>query len=106
MRGRGVIALLFLAFLVAMGCVQEISWPDDAAKPAEASPFVRSAAVGVSDEKVEVAEEADVTGTPKIEFAATDFNFGEVEAGTKIEHVFAFKNTGDDLLKIEKVRSS
>lgn len=106
MRKKAVLAFVFLAFLATIGCAQKDSGPEESAKPAKASPFVRSAAVGVLDEQMATAKEATQMGTPKIEFPQGEFDFGEVEAGTKVEHVFTFKNTGDAPLKIEKVGSS
>jgi len=44
--------------------------------------------------------------TPKLVAEAPDFNFGEVFAGQKVEHVFIFSNQGDAPLEIEQVRSS
>lgn len=35
-----------------------------------------------------------------------DINFGTVAQGEKVERVFRFSNAGDDLLKIERVKSS
>jgi hypothetical protein len=44
--------------------------------------------------------------SPKMEFDNTTFDFGEVYQGAKVRHVFQFVNTGEDLLKIDRVRSS
>ncbi|MFQ6069412.1 MAG: DUF1573 domain-containing protein [Candidatus Aminicenantales bacterium] len=43
---------------------------------------------------------------PRIEFKETSFNFGQVEQGRILTHVFKFTNAGDETLVIEKVRSS
>ena len=42
---------------------------------------------------------------PRIEFDRVKFDFGEVDAGEKVEHIFTFKNKGDAPLIIEKVKS-
>lgn len=42
---------------------------------------------------------------PKITFDETEFDFGEIEAGATAEHVFAFRNTGTDTLRISQVYS-
>ena len=43
---------------------------------------------------------------PAIKFEETEYDFGTVERGEKVTHYFKFKNTGDEPLVIEKVRSS
>ncbi|TYO96343.1 uncharacterized protein DUF1573 [Geothermobacter ehrlichii] len=43
---------------------------------------------------------------PKIEVNETDFDFGTVLQGEKIEHAFAFHNAGDEPLLIDRVKSS
>jgi hypothetical protein len=42
----------------------------------------------------------------KIALEGSDYNFGRVYQGQKVEHVFHFRNTGDAPLDILKVRSS
>ena len=43
---------------------------------------------------------------PEIFFANPDFNFGKIYKGNKVEHVFKFKNQGNDTLEIKKVKPS
>jgi hypothetical protein len=43
---------------------------------------------------------------PKLDVPETDFYFGSVYQGEKVEHAFTFRNTGDEPLLIEKVKSS
>jgi hypothetical protein len=47
-----------------------------------------------------------LAGSPKLVVENTDFSFGEVFQGSKVEHTFSFRNAGDAPLTIEKVRSS
>lgn len=42
-----------------------------------------------------------VTGGPEIVFESEAFNFGKVKQGEEINHVFKFKNTGDQPLVVE-----
>jgi len=42
---------------------------------------------------------------PSIVFSETVFDFGEIDVGEKVEHIFAFRNRGDATLVIGKVRS-
>ncbi len=46
----------------------------------------------------------DYKGGPKIQFDTTTHDFGTVEQATKNDHVFKFKNIGDEDLEIIKVR--
>jgi len=46
------------------------------------------------------------TGTPKIQFAHLDFDFGDIVMGEQVTHSFPFKNNGNGALKIENVISS
>jgi Protein of unknown function (DUF1573) len=47
---------------------------------------------------------SDPAKSPKIVFAATSFDFGEVESGTAVKHEFWFTNTGQALLEVKDVR--
>ena len=44
--------------------------------------------------------------TPNLTFSDTYFNFGQIYQNQKVEHLFTFKNTGDQVLNIEKVKTS
>jgi len=52
------------------------------------------------------ASKSEATSAPDIKFEHTEFNFGEVVSGTKVQHVFTFKNVGNAELNIIKVGSS
>jgi len=65
---------------------------------------------GPADQPLQVAENGgpgeDDSKKPVISFDSREFDFGTIEQGEKVEHVFKFKNTGDAVLHVEKVRSS
>ncbi len=44
--------------------------------------------------------------TTTMEFAETEFNFGKVKAGEKVQHVYKFKNTGKEPLVISNAKGS
>jgi hypothetical protein len=44
-------------------------------------------------------------GEPRIEFAEMTYNFGKVEQKSEVKHVFAFKNTGNSTLSIDKIKT-
>ena len=43
---------------------------------------------------------------PKIKFKEDSFDFGKIQQGEVLTHVFVFRNAGEETLKIKKVRSS
>ncbi len=44
------------------------------------------------------------TDAPNITFAHTEYNFGSINQGEKVEYIFTFTNTGKDVLVIESAR--
>lgn len=44
--------------------------------------------------------------TTKIQFEQTDYDFGEIQEGTKVTHVYTFTNTGDEPLILSEARGS
>ena len=67
-----------------------------------------NAADKVSEEKVAEAANRDANAGkfPVITFTEKEFDFGTIDQGTKVEHVFKFKNTGDAPLVIVDAKSS
>jgi len=105
MRKKGHLILILLFLLAIAGCRGEEKGP------AQAKQEVLASASGENGSNQGAADSQDVeaktpeTEKPKIVFDQKDFDFGEVEAGEKIEHVFAFRNEGKGTLTIHKVRS-
>lgn len=52
-----------------------------------------------------VAQEGAVSG-PEITFEEDQFDFGDIHQGDKVEHVFAFENTGNEPLIITNVQTT
>ncbi|HFA47463.1 MAG TPA: DUF1573 domain-containing protein [Bacteroidetes bacterium] len=44
--------------------------------------------------------------TTTLNFAETEFNFGKIKSGEKVEHVYKFKNTGKEPLVISNAKGS
>ncbi|MGV6828575.1 MAG: DUF1573 domain-containing protein [Flavobacteriales bacterium] len=67
-----------------------------------------NAAEKVSNEKVTEAADRDANAgkVAAIEFTEKEFDFGKIKRGTKVEHVFKFKNTGEVPLIIASAKSS
>ncbi len=66
------------------------------------------AANKVKAENVEEAAERDAQAVvyPEISFDETEYDFGEIEQGTNVEHTFTFTNTGNAPLVITNAKSS
>ncbi len=62
----------------------------------------------VNDENVAEAADRDAESGkfPKMDFEETDFDFGTIEGGVPVEHVFKFKNNGEAPLVIVNATSS
>ena len=67
-----------------------------------------NAAEKVSEVKVAEAADRDAKSEnfPVITFAETEFDFGTIDQGTKVEHIFKFTNTGNAPLVIVNAKSS
>ncbi len=67
-----------------------------------------NAADKVNEENVTDAANRDANSGkyPVMAFAETEFDFGTIDAGTKVEHIFKFTNTGDAPLVIVNAKSS
>lgn len=48
----------------------------------------------------------DTTSFAQIAFEKTDFNFGDLNQGEKVAHIFQFKNTGNSPLILQNVLST
>ena len=66
------------------------------------------ASTKVNEENVETAaaRDAEAGEFPKLTFDESEYDFGTIEQGTNVEHVFTFKNTGDAPLVITDAKSS
>ncbi|MBK5212994.1 MAG: DUF1573 domain-containing protein [Flavobacteriaceae bacterium] len=67
-----------------------------------------NAADKVNEDNVATAEarDADSGKFPTIVFEENEFDFGTIDQGTPVEHVFKFKNTGEAPLMIVNAKSS
>ncbi len=67
-----------------------------------------NAADKVNEENVATAEARDAESGkfPAITFEESQFDFGTIDQGTAVEHIFKFKNTGEAPLMIVNAKSS
>ena len=105
MRKTGVFILVLLVLAVMANCSKENSGPAEATQEVLAGSSEAASAEQGKDGIRESQAGATDTGKPRIAFAQKDFDFGRVETGEKIEHIYEFRNTGDGTLLIHKVRS-
>jgi hypothetical protein len=105
MRKTGVLILLLLVLGFTANCAREDEGPAEATQEVVAS----SSDAAAVQQNTEGAEESQAgsaeSGKPRIAFDEKDFDFGKVETGEQIEHVYKFRNTGDGTLVVHKVRS-
>ena len=104
----GKVALALGAFVLAVlpACENEKIIQQVAAKRHGPNPFVSSVSMAASPESGGTATPVPTGKQPKVVFDRTEFDFGEIEAGEEVEHVYTFKNTGEANLVVEKVHSS
>lgn len=62
--------------------------------------------VTTSNMAAETTTEEVVANVAVIQFQETEFDFGKIKEGDKVEHVFKFKNTGDVPLILTAVQPS
>lgn len=79
--------------------------------------FVAFAFTSCKEKAAEKVDEANVSASadagnsdeakfPVMEFAATEHDFGTIDQGTNVEHLFKFKNTGNAPLVVVDAKSS
>ena len=103
-----VIGLVALAVVFLPACEREDIARQEAVRPAAGTnPFVRPA-LSTSPPESGAAQAASETAgkQPRAAFEHTEFDFGEVEAGENVEHIYKFRNVGESVLIVEKVQSS
>lgn len=99
-------AFVVLSFFVA--CNEGGSDVKDAARDALENPAASSDASANNFQPTTPADEAQVpTGpTTSIEYEKTEFDFGTIDDGEVVNHVFKFKNTGKEPLIISNAKGS
>ncbi|HIP49133.1 MAG TPA: DUF1573 domain-containing protein [Lutibacter sp.] len=69
----------------------------------------QNAADKVKNENIKKAQERDnkkVPGLPEMTFESTDFDFGTINQGDKVDAIFVFTNTGESDLIITNAKAS
>ena len=105
MRKSGVLILVLLVLGVMANCAKEDSGPAETTQEVLAGSSEATAVKQGTDVAEESKTGTTKAGMPRIAFEQTDFDFGKVDAGEKVENVYKFRNTGEGTLLIQKVRS-
>ena len=119
MHGNRYLILVLFLLTVGFGCSREPSGMEGktiedvpiasalaAADMLEEGPAAGSTAIAADSAVVQGQASPERQKAPRIEFDEKQFDFGEIDAGEKVEHIFSFKNKGDAPLIVEKVKSS
>ena len=106
MRTQRFLFLILVTTMVFWGCSRQSEEQNALEPTAEAGAGVQAVPGGpAAHEGLDAGLVEESAGQPAIVFAHTEFDFGEVEQGEDVEHVFTFRNTGNSDLIIERVRS-
>ena len=100
-----IVLMLFISGALVCGCKAE-SRPEASKHKGTLLPKQLVAQSEKAPASEPIPDTAQVSGKPKILFEQTEYDFGRLDQGVKIEHAFIFKNTGDAPLIVDKVRSS
>ena len=105
MHKTGALILVLLVLAVMVNCAKENNGPAEATQEVLADSSEAASVEQGTDGAEQSQAGSTEAGKPRIAFAEKDFDFGKVETGETIEHVYKFRNTGDGTLVIHKVRS-
>jgi len=103
MKAGNTILMVFIASLLLflqLGCDQDQNPPDKSNLPTQ------QATPAIAPAEAEVVEPVVDSKAPKIKFEKIVHNFGKVGPGTRHSCNFNFKNTGDGILRIGKIKST
>ena len=79
---------------------------DSLKKSDNLSDSLTSAVDSLKGQSTEAKPVAAAMPLTKIEFLEASFDFGKVDEGKKVDHVFKFKNTGENPLVLQDARAS
>jgi hypothetical protein len=104
MKKFGIFLFSALMLLGVMSC--EKSGSDKEGGNADSTSTAANNVTTPADPNATEAEPVSNMPLTTVEFMEESHNFGEVAEGDKVEHVFKFKNTGSNPLKINNVKPS
>lgn len=104
-KRRSIVLVLLVSCALAWGCKVESKQQAPQSKSNLEKQQIAGQS-GVSPAGEIPKQTTRASEKPKIFFEQTEYDFGKLDQGTKVEHLFLFKNTGNAPLLVNKVRSS
>ncbi|HHG84070.1 MAG TPA: DUF1573 domain-containing protein [Bacteroidetes bacterium] len=108
MKKIGILTIVAMLFIGLMGCEKKAG--EDNNNGGEAAKVENNAGTNAATNATTPgntnAEPASTLPVTTVEFVEDNHNFGEIKAGEKVSHVYKFRNTGANPLKIENVKPS
>ncbi len=95
-----------LVSLFLMSCQGDKSGAKDEARAELENTGAGAVATSGSAVETPAADAVPVGPTTTIEFADTKHDYGVIEQGEKVSHIFTFKNTGNEPLVLSNVKPS
>lgn len=105
MRKNITLSFAFL-FVLITSCKKEVSVPNDESTVVDTS---KNNIEKIIEERQKQKAEKKIPADgkyPVITFKETEFDFGDIKQGDKVEHTFEFTNTGEADLLISTARAS
>ncbi len=99
------LALVAFAMSFIVACSSSEAGDTKANAKADATPAKTETKADATPAKTDAPAE-DLGPTTTIEFEESVFDFGTVNEGDKVEHIYKFKNTGNEPLKISSAKGS
>jgi hypothetical protein len=103
MKKVGIFLFSALMLVGVMSCEKSAT---AAGEGADSTATKGSETVATTDPNATTAEPVSNMPLTSVEFMEESHNFGEVAEGDKVAHVFKFKNTGSNPLKVNNVKPS
>ena len=93
--------------LLASACMMTFACKNDTSGQDEARESLATTSTTAQTQPANTpAETIPVGPLTSIVYPTTEFDFGEIEEGEKVVHIFKFKNTGNEPLVISKAQGS
>lgn len=98
--------IILIVLAVSVVLFSQASCQEQSAVPQQSKPTLKQAEPSIAPAKAKVAEPVNEPNGPKVEFENIVHDFGKIGPKTKHSCNFMFKNTGDGILKIGKIKST
>ena len=107
MKKIGILTIVAMLFVGLMSCEKKAGEGDNTnGETAVVDANTNTTANNATDPGNTTAEPASTLPVTTVEFVEDNHNFGEIKEGEKVSHVFKFRNSGTNPLKVENVKPS